>query len=426
MMMKRCGGVSRRLLISRGGIWGTFSSACSFKHASGTTRCTIQCEEAPRVSRSVPHQEREASDFSMHERVAPHSRTVSAERKRALGCGAHGVSTTLRREGPGSFLVTSCATSSGSEIRTQVSLPHHQSTRSFSSNDHPTSQTPQQTSVTRSHIIDFGTHKGKSYDEVVEKHPSYVAWLENYASRTPGIEHFLAYAAGLSNKHKDSTTPTNVLLPRTREEASDARRLEEKNFLGSDGTVADYQGAAAIERGTKRNVAGSEENILNAKLVTFGKYRGDTFEHVFKQDPTYCHFLATMIFEDDVSYRVLEFIVFCQQRWLEKVDDPPMNIQAPRRCLTGQRFCLVGRDSTDLPKRRIRLCLEFFGATIVNRVQSRCSSLLLISPFMTDGHPVEASTMYMDALERGVEIIPVEEFLQNRLHRPGDNTSTFV
>jgi len=331
-----------------------------------------------------------------------------------------------RGMGEDDTFVTSRATSS--------SCPLSPATRSFSSSD----------------VLDFGMHKGKSYDEVVEKHPSYVTWLENFGPRTPAIDHFLAYTAARSKKKKDATrdphtTPTPPIASDERphhenvQAASAHNQNEHKVAKDADDGNRDHERGlddVVQKEGTdgpleenRRNRTYRRRIIQGTQFVRFGRYREHTFEEVFDKDPTYCCWVVGLICreDEDISYSVLEFAVYCQQRWLEtKVEDAPMNIEAPKRCLTGQKFCLVGRGSRDLPARRVRECLQFFGATIGTRASSKCAALLVLSPTSDAGHPVEVTTVYMDAIEKGVEILPIEDFLYNRLHQPGNNTSTFV
>lgn len=224
-------------------------------------------------------------------------------------------------------------------------------------------------------IVDFGPHKGLTFDEVILRHPSYVEWLVQNGP-TPQTRKILEYVAT-----KDRATSS-------------------------------FSEAPASSSETPPDIP----PIKGSDTIAFGRFEGSSFDDVFQANQGYCHFLVMSTLGKPSSDDVARFVCYCQSRWLEP---RPLarTVQAPQDCLEGQSFVLVGASTFAIRRVDVRKCLFLLGASVTESVSKFSRGLLLMSPDCFNGDPVESSVAYMDAVEKEVPIIPISDFL-DRLHRP--------
>eukprot|EP00397_Hematodinium_sp_SG-2012_P024743 GEMP01025789.1.p1 GENE.GEMP01025789.1~~GEMP01025789.1.p1 ORF type:complete len:271 (+),score=51.35 GEMP01025789.1:55-867(+) len=263
------------------------------------------------------------------------------------------------------------------------------------------------TQLLRCNRVSFGPHKGKTFDEVIHQYPSYVEFLEQQWP-TAETRKFLEYSATIRKQHRsENSNAPSVASTATASSSSMPPSIPSTSQTGLDA----------------RSYFDAAPRINGSNLMTFGRHAGLTFENAFQLDSAYCQFLVKAALEEQKSDDVLRFVCYVQRRWLEP-KTTLLTVEAPQKCLTGQAFALIGSGG-DFPRADVKKCLEFFGATVMDSVSKRSRGVLVLQTQLPDGRPVESCVNYMDALEKGVEIIPIAKFLQERLHRPGPNCVTF-
>lgn len=275
-----------------------------------------------------------------------------------------------------------------------------------------------------SETLNFGKHKGKTYEHVVANHAEYTQWLKKQENLSTDAKRFLQYAdAGNGSTSRDApaTSWSKSRDPPATSWNKFRSSVTQPQYSRSNTSTSYAKPAGASPRRQKDPFPTSP--VTGTTLVTFGKYAGQTYSSVFERDPKFCLGMVKLSREESIAQSLLPFIIYCQQRYLQPTTSTEglSTIEAPAMCLKGKTYTLSGDSVGVYSRAKSQECLERFGAIISGTVTKKCTALILVSAETLDGRPMEDSTKYVAAESRDIEIIPIATFLE-KLHKPGENT----
>lgn len=158
-------------------------------------------------------------------------------------------------------------------------------------------------------VLDFGKHRGRTYQEMLDEESNYCQWVLDKAEKEPEAEsseafkHFLAFLRANMSALKKSAPP----------------RGGSRGGFGGQGGASRPQGG--FSPGAPIWSAKNQRGPLVAGqwMLGFGKHQGKTFEAIFNEDQQYCEWIAKSSLESEdkpPSQQVLSLIAYCQDRWL--------------------------------------------------------------------------------------------------------------
>jgi len=142
--------------------------------------------------------------------------------------------------------------------------------------------------------VEFGKHRGMTFEECFREHPDYGEWLlrQPESPKTTGFRNYIA-------TNKASTSKSHTSAP-----------------------------PAKLEQSAQWSAAGQA-------VVTFGKYKGKSFEEVSQLDPKYCQWVVESSQKPDAKDFTKVFAAYLQQGSSDVPKPAPPVQNSPRAAPSG-------------------------------------------------------------------------------------------
>lgn len=306
----------------------------------------------------------------------------------------------------------------------------------------------------RSETIDFGKHRGKSFEEICQTDVQYCQWAVKFARKPDAFPSMRAFAAFVEEHFPEivvsssagSATPPGspsseaaVTTARKQRQEEDTQWRKPTDSVGRGFTGT--QSWKSYGNKTDNQRAWTPKSIHNETLASLasgkraldgGEFRDMTYADVFEQHPQYCKWVVEWGVTQCAQRSGWQwpFIAYVQHRWLMGDLQPPpetFRITAKRHCLEGASFAI-----TALPGEMRRHVLEeligFFKGKVVSAVTSNTTYLIVGKKYI-DGQAVEAGSTEKRAKARqhDIPLLTVAELLDDlRATSEDGEQETFV